>query len=343
MNSLKYITVEDFISEKGRNYKAIALSYQLFGKPLNTAPIVLVNHALTGNSDVAGKNGWWQSIVGDSKLIDTNKYTVIAFNIPGNGYQNAEILYEYDAFSACDIAKLFGLALNNLHISKLYAAIGSSLGGGIAWELAILFPDLIENLIPVASDWKATDWILGHNQVQFQILENSKNPLKDARMMAMLFYRSPASFKLRFDRSINKNLGIYNIESWLLHHGKKLESRFTLHAYKVMTHLLGTVDISKNFKSIDEALERIKSKVTLVSIDSDLFFVSEENKETEKLLLKNKKQVSYREIKSIHGHDAFLIEYQQLESLLNHVFKMKTFKANCLKSISEKGVFLNVK
>lgn len=320
MNSLKYIEVENFISEKEKKYVAIKLSYQLFGKPLYAAPVVLVNHALTGNSDVAGENGWWNSIVGDSKLIDTNKYTVIAFNIPGNGYKTTEILYEYDEFSARDIAKLFGLALQKLRISKLYAAIGSSLGGGIAWELAVLFPDLIENLIPVASDWKASDWILGHNQVQFQILENSKKPLHDARMMAMLFYRSPASFKLRFDRSINKNLGIYNVESWLLHHGEKLESRFTLNAYKVMTHLLSSVDVSKNYKSIDEALSLLKAKVFMIGIDSDLFFVNEENKETEKLLIKKNKQVRYQEIKSIHGHDAFLIEFEQLVEALKDVF-----------------------
>ncbi len=320
MSLLKYIEVVDFISEKGIKFAAIKLSYQSFGKPLFSAPLVLVNHALTGNSDVAGEHGWWNSIVGDSKLIDTTKYTVIAFNIPGNGYKTTEISFEFDAFSARDVAKLFGLALQQLKITKLYAAIGSSLGGGIAWELAILFPDLIENLIPVASSWKASDWILGHNQVQMKILENSKKPLQDARMMAMLFYRSPASFQARFNRTINKNLGIYNVESWLLHHGEKLEGRFTLHAYKVMTYLLSSVDISKKFDSIDEAFVQLKAKVTMIGIDSDLFFVADENKETAKLLLKNNKQVVYKELKSIHGHDAFLIEYEQLVAALKDVF-----------------------
>jgi homoserine O-acetyltransferase len=278
---------------------------------------------LTGNSDVAGENGWWKSIVGDSKLIDTEKYTVLAFDIPGNGYKTTEILYEYNAFSAYDIANLFGLAVQQLQIPKLYAAIGSSLGGGIAWEMALLFPDLIENLIPVASDWKASDWILAHNKVQFQILENSKKPLHDARMMAMLFYRTPASFQSRFNRSINNNLGMYNIESWLLHHGEKLEGRFTLHAYKVMTHLLSSVDISKKYDRIEEALESIKSKVIMIGIDSDLFFVAEDNKETVKLLQQKNKEAVYKEIKSIHGHDAFLIEFEQLVEALRDVFKYK--------------------
>ncbi|HCE54964.1 MAG TPA: homoserine acetyltransferase [Lutibacter sp.] len=323
MNSLKYITVPNFASEDGKISADVTLSYQVFGQELHSAPVVLINHALTGNSDVAGENGWWKSIVGDSKLINTKKFTVLAFDIPGNGYKTTEILFEYDAFSARDIANLFGLAVQQLQISSLYAAIGSSLGGGIAWEMAILFPDLIENLIPVASDWKASDWVLGHNKVQFQILENSKKPLHDARMMAMLFYRSPASFQSRFNRTVNANLGMYNIESWLLHHGEKLEGRFTLHAYKVMTHLLSSVDISKKFVGIEEALSTLKSKVIMIGIDSDLFFVASDNKETAKLLDQQHKEVDYKEIKSIHGHDAFLIEFEQLVEALSDVFKYK--------------------
>jgi homoserine acetyltransferase len=62
----------------------IMLSYQTFGKPLHEAPIVMINHALTGNSNVTGKEGWWSPIVGPNKVIDTNVFTIVAFNIPGN-------------------------------------------------------------------------------------------------------------------------------------------------------------------------------------------------------------------------------------------------------------------
>ena len=320
MSQLKHIQIQDFISEKGQVYPEINLSYQLFGCQLYSAPVVLVNHALTGNSDVAGKEGWWSSLVGDDKLIDTEKYTVITFDIPGNGYEATEILYEFDAFSANDIARLFGYGLAKLNIKELYAAVGSSLGGGIAWHMAVLFPDLIEHLIPIASDWKTTDWILGHNRVQFQILENSKRPLHDARMMAMLFYRTPASFKSRFDRTINEKLGIYNVESWLLHHGSKLEGRFTLHAYKVMTQLLSSVNIVKETESINEVFSKIKAKVTMVGINSDMFFIPDENRRTEKILADLGKTVKYEEIESIHGHDAFLIEFDQLVQLLKDIF-----------------------
>ena len=83
---LKYIGLNNFTTESGYFYSNFELSYQLFGQKLFTAPIVLVNHALTGNSNVAGEFGWWSSLIGLGKLIDTNKFTVIAFNIPGNGY-----------------------------------------------------------------------------------------------------------------------------------------------------------------------------------------------------------------------------------------------------------------
>jgi homoserine O-acetyltransferase len=320
MSELKHITIFDFISENHRSYETISLSYQSFGRDLHTAPVVLVNHALTGNSEVAGENGWWQAIIGDDKLIDTLRYSVLSFDIPNNGYNSKERKYAFDEFSAQDIANMFGKALEQMNISTLHAAIGSSLGGGIAWEMAVLFPDLIKNLIPIASDWWASDWILGHNRVQMQILENSKKPLHDARMMAMLFYRSPASLKQKFNRTENTELGIYNIESWLLHHGEKLEDRFTLLAYKTMTHLLSSVDISKQYENLDEAVERIEANVIQIGVNSDLFFIPDDIRRAHEKLVKHNKKSVYREITSIHGHDAFLIEFEQLVKLLEDVF-----------------------
>ena len=131
----------------------IELSYQIFGRELHSAPIVLVNHALTGNSNVTGKDGWWSALIGDGKCIDTNKYTVLSFNIPGNGYDSF-VIDNYKDFVAGDVAKIFLLGLDQLQISKLFAIIGGSLGGGIAWEMVALNPKLTEHLIPVASDWK---------------------------------------------------------------------------------------------------------------------------------------------------------------------------------------------
>ena len=78
MNQLNHITLTNFISEKGKENHQIQLSYEIFGQELHSAPVVLINHALTGNSNVAGDNGWWNDLVGENKVIDTEKYTILA-------------------------------------------------------------------------------------------------------------------------------------------------------------------------------------------------------------------------------------------------------------------------
>ncbi|MFB9056715.1 bifunctional aspartate kinase/homoserine dehydrogenase I [Mariniflexile ostreae] len=316
---IHHIVIKDFTTESKALISEIKLSYQTFGKPLGTAPIVLVNHALTGNSNVAGEDGWWTDLVGKEKVIDTNMYTILAFNIPGNGFDGF-VIENYKDFIARDIAKLFLIGLEKLSINKVFALVGGSLGGGIAWEMAVLSPEITEHLIPVATDWKSTDWLIANCQIQEAFLMNSKNPVHDARMHAMLCYRTPESFKERFQRSKNDNSEIFNVESWLLHHGKKLQERFQLSAYKLMNQLLKTIDVTKNREG-EFILENIKANIHIVGVDSDLFFTAEENKQTHKQLALTRPNVTYNEIHSVHGHDAFLMEYEQLEKIIEGVFR----------------------
>ena len=107
---LLYTKVKNFTTETGYFYPEFELSYQLFGQDLHTAPIVLVNHALTGNSNVTGKNGWWKDLIGQGKVIDTNNYTIISINVPGNGFDEIteNLIDNYEDFNARDIAILFG-------------------------------------------------------------------------------------------------------------------------------------------------------------------------------------------------------------------------------------------
>ncbi len=325
--NLKDIDISNFKTESGK-IVSIILSYQVFGKLLHEAPVVLVNHALTGNSNVCGVDGWWESLVGENKCIDTNQYTILAFNIPGNGFDNDKrnLIDSYKDFTARDIAKIFGLGLEKLKISSLFANIGGSVGGGIAWELAALYPKLIKHVIPIASDWKSTDWLIANCYLQDLILNNSSNPIADARVHAMLCYRTPTSFKTKFDRTTNESLGVFNIESWLIHHGRKLQERFHLSTYKLMNQLLKTIDISKGRESFEVVASEIQSHIHIVAVNSDLFFTANENKETYCKLNELNVKADYYEIQSIHGHDAFLIEYEQLETLLSPIFKNKIKK-----------------
>jgi homoserine O-acetyltransferase len=320
---LKHITISNFITESGKTYPSIILSYQIFGLKPDKAPVVLVNHSLTGNSQVSGKHGWWKSIIGPHKLIDTDNYSTIAFNIPGNGANNFH-LESYSDFTLRDVAKLFKIGLDNLKITRLYAAIGGSIGGGIAWELAALHPNFIDNLIPIATDWKSTDWIIANTKVQELILTNSKNPVHDARIHAMNLYRTPESYSIKFNRQRNSFTNTKEVESWLLHHGNKLQNRFSVISYRLVNHLLSTIDITRGRGSFLEVASAIKSNIYIIGINSDLFFTAKENIESFLSLSKIKSNVHYGEIQSIHGHDAFLIEHAQLETLLQNIFKSKT-------------------
>jgi homoserine O-acetyltransferase len=318
-NKPNTITIQNFTTESGAFYATLNLSYQLFGPALHTAPIVLVNHALTGNSQVVGLKGWWNVLIGENRTIDTNKYTILAFNVPGNGFDDT-VIENYLDFTARDIARLFIEGLKILQITQLFAIIGGSVGGGIAWEIAGLSPQITKHLIPIATDWKSTDWLIANCFLQEQILNNSVKPIEDARIHAMLCYRTPESFKAKFDRTTNTELAVFNIESWLNHHGKKLQKRFQLSAYKLMNQLLKTIDISRNRESFISVASKIEADIHIIGINSDLFFTVKENKETYEELKKHKANVTFQEIDSIHGHDAFLIEYKQLDNLLKGVF-----------------------
>ena len=311
-NELQHINLNNFTTQNGKVLD-IPLSYQLFGKELYSAPIVLINHALTGNSDVAGENGWWKSLVGDGKIIDTNRFTVISFNIPGNGFDGF-FIDNYEDFTAQDIASIFIEGLKKLKIEKLFALVGGSVGGSIGWEMLTLQNDLAEKFIPIATDFKTSDWLHSQCLVQKFLLESEEKPLEKARVHAMLCYRTPESLNLRFNREIDSEKQILKSHDWLNFHGNQLNERFSLKAYKLVNHLLMNINGKEN------ELENINAEIHLVSVDSDLFFPAFEIKNTYQYLKNKTKTVHYHEINSIHGHDAFLMEYEQLNAILKPIF-----------------------
>ena len=323
--NLEKIDVFNFDLENGKQKPYIPLFYQTFGLPIGTAPIVVVNHALTGNSNVTGENGWWNDLIGKHQTIDTNHFTIIAFNIPGNGFDNnfGNLISSYQDFTIRDMARIFWEGLLYLQIMDVFAVIGGSLGGAIAWEMTALLPNRIQNLVPIATDWKATDWVIANVLIQDQILNNSDDPIVDARLHAMLLYRTPQSINQRFQRNKLDNLAIFQIENWLINHGLKLKNRFRLSAYKLMNHLLKTNDITRNRKDILSIVKEIKANIHIVAVDTDYFFTADENRETYHQLKKIKDNVFYNEIHSIHGHDAFLIEFEQLIQILEPIFNIQ--------------------
>jgi len=298
-------------SNSGREYN-ISLSYQLFGRELFSAPVILVNHALTGNSDVTGEKGWWKKLIGKNQVIDTEKYTILCFNIPGNGYDNF-FIDDYEDFTPSDIANIFLQGLEFLNIKRLHAIIGGSLGGGIGWEMLTKNPQLAEIFIPVACDYKTHDWLHAQCLVQKFLLHQNEKPIQKARIHAMLCYRTPESLNNRFQNKFIQEKQRLESEDWLIYHGNALNERFSLKSYKLMNHLL------MNINADEVQLEKIEAQIHFIAVDTDLFFPVTEIRMCFEKLKENKDNVFYHEIKSIHGHDAFLMEYEQLNTIIKNI------------------------
>lgn len=312
---LNYISIPYIQNYRGEVYQNIRLSYEVAGPQLGTAPIVLVCHALTGNSHVAGEDGWWATLIGKGRTIDTDKYSVLAFNIPGNAYDGVEC-EDPLRYDVRDVAKLFLEGLRLLGVESVYTIIGASLGGGVAWTLAMLAPSLATQLIPVACDYRASDWLLAQTLVQQNILDHSTNPIEDARIHAMLCYRSPESLNQRFRNQDTRVAGKYDVVSWLEYHGDTLRKRFRLSAYHVMTFLTSSIRAAEEVSE----LARIDADIHLISIDSDLLFTHSRAEALYQQLAPLKSNTTLGVIRSVHGHDAFLIEYPQLCALLAPYF-----------------------
>ena len=137
----------------------------------------------------------------------------------------------------------------------------------------------------------------------------------------MTFYRTPESLNSKFEgKSIADET---QVESWLNHHGDSLKRRFSLSAYKMMNHILKTIGMAGSKEAFLKVAGSISGQIHLITISSDLLFKAEENWNTFIDLKTVKEEVSIGEIKSIHGHDAFLIEHRQLSKLLRPIFSHK--------------------
>lgn len=317
---MKYYKFEDFKIASGENV-SLKLSYQVFGLNVNEGPVVIVNHSLTGDSNISGNSGWWNELVGPNKMINTNNYCVISINIPGNIQDKGSFNFENN-WILNDVARLFIDLLKNLKIKKIHSIIGGSIGGGLVWEMGLIAPDYVENLIPIAADYKVSDWLISNTYLQNLILKNSKNPVFDARVNAMISYRNAKSlnkrFKLEFDDSKKRK-----VIEWLDYHGKKLSKNISVQSYIHMNNLLSSIGKTKKRREdFKKLIEKTKCSIHLVGIDSDLLFPDFEIQKTYDLFSGFKKDIFYHQIKSDHGHDAFLIEFKKIESKLNYIFKI---------------------
>ena len=315
---LPSIRISDFETVQKQRLAPFPLTYEVFGQPLGSAPLILVGHALTANSTLVGEKGWWEPIVGPQKAIDTDRASVLCFNIPGNGYDGFFFDNE-DYLTATDIARIFILGLKALDISEVALFVAGSIGGGIAWSMIAQNEVQFNLFVPIAPDLKSTDWVLAHCHIQERLLqEETEWGLKLARQHAMLTYRTPQSFDTRFQRE--RKSSKYAVESWLDYHGDALSARFHAKAYRHLNRILRQIDAVPEGQTFESVFAPVQTEFFVVSITSDLLFIPTEDDKTVNALRALGKPTDHFKIYSLHGHDAFLIEHDQVAAVIKGIW-----------------------
>ena len=341
------------------NYELIYETYGKLNKNKDNA--VLVCHALSGNQHVAGRHkktdkhpGWWDSLVGPGKPLNTNKFFVIGINnLGGNeGSTGPKSINpktkkvwgsSFPIITVEDWVKTQKTLINYLGIQRLSSVIGGSLGGMQALEWNLQFPNEVKNTIIIAAAPNLTAQNIAFNEVARQSIitdpdfqkgnfytkkNKPKRGLRVARMLGHITYLSNDAMKSKFGRKKQNKDYQYNfntefeIESYLNYQGDKFAQEFDANTYIRMTKALDYYDPTKqNKKRLSEVFKKIKSKFLVISFTSDWRFSPSRSKEIVKSLLDNNINVSYAEISAESGHDAFLMSDDHYHEILNSFFK----------------------
>ena len=338
------------------------LAYETYGK-LNTKcdNAVLVCHALSGNHHLAGRYsssdkypGWWDSLIGPNKPLDTNKFFVIGVNNLGGGHGSTGPKSinlktkkpwgsKFPIVTIQDWTSSQNELISYLGISKLSGVLGGSLGGMQAIQWSIQYPEKIKNAIVIAAAPNLTAQNIAFNEVARQaILTDTsfnkgdyyklgvtpKTGLRIARMLGHITYLSDDVMGQKFGRKIKNTRYQYNlntefeIESYLNYQGDKFANEFDANTYIRMTKALDYFDPTNgNKKKLSAVFKEIKSSFLIISFTSDWRFSPKRSKEIVKALLDNNISVSYAEITATSGHDAFLMSDDRYHDILGSYFK----------------------
>jgi homoserine O-acetyltransferase/O-succinyltransferase len=330
---LKYFhSKQPFTLEIGETLPEITIAYTTMGK-LNEAKtnVIWICHALTGSADVAE---WWSGLVGEAKLFDPAEHFIICANVLGSHYGSTSALsinpktgssyfHDFPFISVRDIANSFHLLCNHLNINHINTCIGGSLGGQQAVEMAIMFPDLIENLILVATNAQFSPWGIAFNETQRMAIaadptwqHNAENAgqagLKIARAIALLSYRNYQTYSITQQRSNEPLDRKFRAATYQHYQGEKLVSRFNAFSYWTLTCIMDSHDVGRGRGEVKDVLLGIKAKTLVLGIESDVLFPINE----QQFLAKHIPNAVFEAIDSLYGHDGFLIENQLLTKVI---------------------------
>ncbi|WP_009036236.1 homoserine O-acetyltransferase family protein [Indibacter alkaliphilus] len=296
--------------------------------------VIWIVHALTGDANV---QEWWSGIVGEDKFYDPTKHFIVCANLLGSNYGSTNPLsnnpttgkpyyYDFPNLSTRDLAKALEHLRVHLGISSIHSLVGGSLGGQVALEWAYILKEKVKHTIILASNAKTSPWTIGFNETQRMAIEADstwgenrpdagKKGLEAARAIAMLSYRHPQDFDAK-QKDLDEKLDGFRISSYLRYQGQKLANRFNAFSYWILSKAMDSHDIGRARGGTEKALSQIQSKILTIGVDRDLLFLKEESQ----FIANHVPKGSYKEISSRTGHDAFLIEYEQLQYILRSFY-----------------------
>ncbi len=318
---------------------------------------VLVAHALTGDQFVAsthpvtGKPGWWNLSVGPGKAIDTDRYFVICANVLGgcmgttgpgeiDPATNKPYGLSFPLVTIRDIVRTQALVLDSLGIEQLLCVVGGSMGGMQALQWAATYPERVYTVMPIATGARHSAQNIAFHEVGRQAImadpdwrggeygTQKVNPAKGlavARMAAHVTYLSEAALQRKFGRELQDRDAVsfgfdadFQIESYLRHQGMTFVDRFDANSYLYMTRAMDYFDLEADYGGVlAEAFRDTKARFCLVSFTSDWLFPTVENKRVAHALNASGANVSFVEIESDRGHDAFLLDEPELFEVMS--------------------------
>lgn len=330
-----FYSIEPLHLESGEVLKNFSLAYTTYGQ-LNQekSNVIWVIHALTGDSKAAE---WWNGLIGEDKFFDPVDHFIICANLLGSCYgstnpfsENPETgepyYYDFPQVTTRDLAASLERLRIHLGIEQIHTLIGGSLGGQVGLEWAVTLGQKLKNAVILASTPKTSPWVIGFNETQRMAIESDctwgechelagSKGLETARAIAMLSYRHPLDLKIKQSEKEEKLDG-FRASSYLRYQGQKLAKRFNALSYWTLSKAMDSHDLGRDRGGIDAALGSIEAKVLAIGVDSDILFLPAESQ----YISQKVKRGTYKEINSTAGHDAFLIEFEQLAYFLKSYY-----------------------
>jgi homoserine O-acetyltransferase len=346
-----------FTLENGQELGPITIAYETYGE-LNEdrSNVILVEHALTANAHAAGRHspddkypGWWDVMIGPGKAFDTSRYFVICANLLGSCYGttgpssvNPETGKPYGLsfplVTIRDMVRTQRELIDHLKINRIRAITGGSMGGMQAIEWALLYPQLVDSIILIATAARSTPQSIAMHKVGLRAIMDDPNwdggdyygkeppnkGLAIARMLGHITYLSDRILWEKFGRSHNDPSTMkvrldskFEIENYLLYQGSKFVQRFDANSYIYLMRSIDLYDAAEGFNGLEESFKRAGSlRVFIASFASDWLYPSYQSKELVDAFRANGVSVISYDIDAPYGHDSFLIEHEKLTPII---------------------------